>query len=494
MPIEQDKEFGNFLSFLRWLPGSWSQARLSEEAGIGRSEINRYEKGKTRPRPATLRLMTTAVGVPERLVGFLRWSHTLIRKSLVAEKALDPQVGELAEETRTAMCGIVERALALARAEQVFLRNRPRRPGPPTEEDHRRVESLFKKLTGYPEAKQRLLIRAAPSYQDPLLCLRFCKESEKVAAHDPSEALKLAERALFIAQHVQGSDAFRSRCEGWSTGFIGNAHRAIGSNLPEAERKYSRAWSLWRQGEDPAGLFSEAYLLDMEASLQRAQRHFPRARKLHEDALALSQPEEVGSILLNKACTLQDQGEHEEALQSLERAAQVVDGNRQPRLRFGVQFNRASNLLELGRAKEAAPLVMEVRELAEALGNNIDLVRLLWLEGKCAAGLGQRDKAVTSLEQVRRAFEDRKLPFDFALATLDLALLYRQEGRFAQIRALAGEMLKIFQAQQVHREAIGALIVFQEAAEKEQVTAALALRLGAYLRRAQSEPGLRFEG
>jgi hypothetical protein len=38
-----------------------------------------------------------------------------------------------------------------------------------------------------------------------------------------------------------------------------------------------------------------------------------------------------------------------------------------------------------------------------------------------------------------------------------------------------------------------ALIVFQEAAEKEQVTAALTERLGAYLRRARSEPGLRFE-
>lgn len=98
-------------------------------------------------------------------------------------------------------------------------------------------------------------------------------------------------------------------------------------------------------------------------------------------------------------------------------------------------------------------------------------MRLLWLEGKCAAGLGQRDKALSSLEQVRRAFEDQNLPFDFALASLDLALLYREEGRFAEIKAVAGEMLRIFGAQQVNREA-----------------------LGAYLRRAQSEPGLCFEG
>jgi len=493
MPAEQDKEFGNFLSFLRWLPGSWSQARLSEEAGIGRSEINRYEKGKTRPRPATFRLITTAVGVPERLIEFLRWCHALIRKSLAAGKALEFIAEESDQKTQLVIWGILERALALARAEHAILNSGALQPGPPTVEDHRRIEVLFKKLTSYPEAKQRLLIQGAPSYQDPLLCLRFCKESEVVAAHAPAEALKIAERALFIAQHVQGTVAFRSRCEGWSTGFLGNAQRAIGSDLPGAERTFARAWRFWRQGEDPAGLFSEAYLLDLEASLQRAQRRFPRARKLHDDALALARPEEAGFILLNKACTLQDQGDHEEALRILEGAAQALDATRQPRHHCVLLFNRASNLLELGRAKEAALLIKEVRELAEALGNNIDLVRLLWLEGKCVAGLGQRDKAVTTLEQVRRAFEDRKLPFDFALASLDLALLYRQEGRFAEIRALAGEMLKIFQAQQVHREAIGALIVFQEAAEKEQVTAALALRLGAYLRRAQSEPGLRFE-
>jgi len=494
MPDDQDKEFGNFLSLLRWLAGSWSQARLGEEAGIERSEINRYERGKTRPRPATFRLITTAVGVPERLIGFLRWCHTLIRKALVSGKALAPLAEGSDEPTQEAVWGVVERALGLARAEHTLLRSTPPRLGPPKDQECRKVEMQFQQLISYPEAKQRLLIQGAPSYQDPLLCLRLCNESEAEAAHDPGEALKLAELALLVAENVHGTDALRTRCKGWATGFIGNVQRVIGSDLPGAARTFARAWRLWRQGEDPEGLFSEAYLLDMEASLRRAQRLFPQARKLHDDALALARPEEVGAILLNKAFTFQHQGEHEEALQTLERAAQALGSERPPRLRCVLRFNQASNLLELGRVEEAAPLVREVRELAEALGNNIDLVRLLWLEGKCAAGLGQRDKAVTSLEQVRRAFEDRKLPFDFALASLDLALLYRQEGRFAEIRALAGEMLKIFQAQQVHREAIGALIVFQEAAEKEQVTAALALRLGAYLRRAQSEPGLRFEG
>ncbi len=88
---------------------------------------------------------------------------------------------------------------------------------------------------------------------------------------------------------------------------------------------------------------------------------------------------------------------------------------------------------------------------------------------------------------------DRKLPYDYALASLDLALLYREEARFAEIKALAGGILVIFEAQGVHREAIAAVILFQEAAKKEQVTTELVRRLQDYLSKVQTNPQLRFE-
>src|SRR6185436_4457790 len=264
--------------------------------------------------------------------------------------------------------------------------------------------------------------------------------------------------------------------------------------LPEAVRTFARTWRLWKQGEDPAGLLSEANLLDKEASLRQAQRLFPRALELHDEALALARPEEVGHFLLNKAGTLQDDGRQEEALQTLEKAAQEIDGERQPRLRFGVQFNRASNLLLLDRAEQAAPIVAEVRKLAERLRNDTDLLRTLWLEGSCAAGLGRGEEGLAKLEQVRHGFEERGNPFDYALASLDVALFYRKEGRFAEIKALAAEILEIFKAQQVHREAIAAVMLFQDAAENETVTAEMVRRLKDYLSEARSNLQLHFEG
>lgn len=59
---------------------------------------------------------------------------------------------------------------------------------------------------------------------------------------------------------------------------------------------------------------------------------------------------------------------------------------------------------------------------------------------------------------------------------------------------MAAEMVKIFQAQKVHREAQAAMRLFQQAAAREQATIELVGRLAEYLRRARYEAGLRFGG
>jgi tetratricopeptide (TPR) repeat protein len=203
--------------------------------------------------------------------------------------------------------------------------------------------------------------RIGPEPQHWGLVMALCEASETAAPKNPDRALEVAELALAAARQVAldvpGSKGFRSRLEGWATAFVANAKRVIGSDLPGACRTWVDVWRLWRAGEDPAGLLSEAYLLDMEASLRRDQGHLPQALKLHEDALALARPEEVGIILLNQSVSRKESGDPEGALKSLEQASSVIDGERQPRLRTVLCFNRASSLCKLNRAEEAVPLV-----------------------------------------------------------------------------------------------------------------------------------------
>ena len=83
--------------------------------------------------------------------------------------------------------------------------------------------------------------------------------------------MKLAELAVFVARHVPGTEAWRSRLQGFCTGFLANA-QCRGKDLRSAEATFTRAWRLWRDGEDEAGLLSETHLLDLEASLRQDQR------------------------------------------------------------------------------------------------------------------------------------------------------------------------------------------------------------------------------
>jgi hypothetical protein len=73
-----------------------------------------------------------------------------------------------------------------------------------------------------------------------------------------------------------------------------------------------------------------------------------------------------------------------------------------------------------------------------------------------------------------------------------LAPLYLREGRAAEVKRLAEEMLPIFTAADVHREALAALILFAEAAKRDEVTVALTEKIARYLRDARVDPSLRF--
>jgi hypothetical protein len=55
-------------------------------------------------------------------------------------------------------------------------------------------------------------------------------------------------------------------------------------------------------------------------------------------------------------------------------------------------------------------------------------------------------------------------------------------------------MAPIFQAHGIHREALAALTLFRQAAERERVTAEFPRDLLGYLRQARNNPELRFEG
>ncbi len=217
--------------------------------------------------------------------------------------------------------------------------------------------------------------------------------------------------------------------------------------------------------------------LDLKASLRRQNKRYSESLDLLDQAFSLSPaPEAQARILLKKAATWTRGGNPERAIEALRQAEALLSEVRDPRLAWLVRYNLALSLWKLGRYTEAEALLPAVRELAADLGNELDVLRGLWLEGRVAAGLGRREEALPALEQVGRYFTTQEIAYDAALASLEVAVLYLEAGRRREVKRLAEEMIWIFKAQGVHEEALAALRLFCEAAGREEATVELARR------------------
>jgi hypothetical protein len=121
-----------------------------------------------------------------------------------------------------------------------------------------------------------------------------------------------------------------------------------------------------------------------------------------------------------------------------------------------------------------------------------DLVRLRWLEGRVASGLGQTDAALRALEEARSGFASQAMHYDVALTLLETAAIHLERGELATVQVLAGELAAIFEAKGVHVHALAALRLFVEAVARQTATAVLARCLLDYLFRARHDEKLQF--
>jgi transcriptional regulator with XRE-family HTH domain len=488
MPEKIPPPFGLALTILRSARG-WSQKRLAAASGVAKSIISDFEVGRRALSRARLEALAAVLEYgPEGVDAAL----LCLERVRSAEDDLPPSPLGLSAAERSL---VDETAAWVAKTARDVIRAKLTRQlqSAHVRKARQEAEALWERLKRYSPRDRRVLVECALEFQTWALCERLCAESEKAAAADANRALELADLALRVALRVPGEPGWRSRVQGYAWAHVGNARRVSG-NLPSADEAFIRFRKLWDSGDqDDGGLLADWRVYDMEASLRREQRRFPEALELLNRALATAGRGDSALILLNKANLQADSEDHAGAVLTLQNALPLIDGQRQPRLLCVLQFNLAVSLCHLGRYIEAAELPPKVRSLAVQLGNGLDLVRVLWLEGRIAAGLRRTGEAVSTLEQVRKDFAALGIAYDAALASLDVAVLHLELGRAAEVKILAREMAPIFQAQGVHREALAALKLFCEAAEQEIATARWTRRLIVFLERARNYPDLRFE-
>lgn len=487
MPKSRPPALGASLRFLRFAYG-WTEEELGRALGIKPVLISRYERGSKTLSRARLEELLTVMGVPPESIEGALYTLGVGPAFEGPGSPVDPTPEERRKIHQAA--AVAGQGSAEAIRSQLTANIRQIR----TSQDRDRAGELWQTLQELPPRQRLVVVEKEKKYRNWALAERICAESARAAAHRADRAMELAALGLRIAELDPGSEVWCSRLQGYAWAFVGNARRVHG-DLPGAEEAFLRSARLWEAGAaaDP-GLLDASRLLDLKASLRSYQGRLDEALVLLDQALRATNTKEAQSrILIQKANALRFMGNYKESNDELRKTESLIQEKPNSRLSLIVRFTLIANLLQLAKHKEAEALLPEVRELAVGLGNELDVVRVLWLEGRVLAGLGRSREAIPILEQVRRYFGVSQIAYDAALASLELAVFYLEEEHTREVKQLAEEMLWIFKSQGVHKEALAALRLFCEAARKEKATADLARRVVDYLVKARNNPGLRFE-
>lgn len=364
---------------------------------------------------------------------------------------------------------------------------------PRLKQQHRAAEREMAELLALPPEKRiPKIMRSRRRFRSEHLIRLLLEASESRFTTDPAQARHLAELARAIIHYSPVAAGIYYELMALAAGFFANACRACG-DLREADEQYKQVHYLVGQYavSDPETL---ARLADLEASLRKDQRRFVQAERLLVRALTLyrlTSGREIPRVLLNVGDLFYVAGLPDKAIEATQAALALIPADPPSRLYLIGRYNLTLQLAEAGRPKEAAELLTADEGLYREHSEPWVQLRLLWVRAKIAA-LEEPDRALGLLARSREGFIAQGIGYDAAMVSLDMALIYLRQGRMAEIKELAEAMVAIFEAHDVHREAVAALILFQEAARALAVTASLLKSLRDYFRMARNDPSYPF--
>jgi tetratricopeptide (TPR) repeat protein len=357
----------------------------------------------------------------------------------------------------------------------------------------REAPELWERIAGRPYPEQRRAVEEEDEFQTWAFCRLLLDKSLEDVFTDPPAAVDRANLAAVAAGHL--GEAYHpdwvADLRALAHARLGNARRVLGE-MRSADDAFGHARGWLARGTGSPEV--EAEVLDLESSLRRNQRRLAEALDLGERALGFYEEAGdargalIGRIKLAKV--LDESGELDRAADLLEDAAARAKEAGELRLHAYARNNLLVCLVHAGRFEEAERRLPEIRELFRESAQLLDLVRLRWTEGQIAHGLGRPGPAEAAFREVQREFLERGMGYDAALVSLDLALLYAQEGCAAELKRLARELMPVFEARDVHREALVTLVLFQNACEEERLTVELARQLADFLRRERRGNGV----
>jgi tetratricopeptide (TPR) repeat protein len=326
------------------------------------------------------------------------------------------------------------------------------------------------------------------------LCESLIARSQACRWQDPEQMVLLAERAVAAAESVDPHEYGRElvadlRARAFAE--LSNAYR-VSDDLESAERILRRATEHSARGtQDPLLL---ARIMRLTAALRSAQRRFEEAIALLDACYTIYERHgdrsNAGRALISKGLYIGYDNDPETAIRFLEAGLPMINPATDPKMVLSAVHNLALFLAECGRFEEARRIIRRTRGAYVAEGDRLALIKLQWLEGRIAAGLGDMATAEASFIEVQRNLEQAGLPYHVALVSLDLADVWLQAGRTAEVREIVEEIVSIFRIRRIAREALAALLLLREALAIDRASLDLLRTVQGYVKRFESQPAI----
>jgi tetratricopeptide (TPR) repeat protein len=364
------------------------------------------------------------------------------------------------------------------------------------EKERAEAPGLLARLTSRTSAQREMLLRNSRRFRTWGLFELLVEQTLELSLQDPRHGEERGRLALRVGDLLDGSRYGEERLEDLrarTLAYIGNARR-LQSDLAGADQTFRQALLHLRRGT--GDVLELAIFLDLLASLRRGQRRFQESFSLLKKAvsvfLEVGDLHRAGRSLVNLSNGLIHAGLAEESVPVLYRALDLIDAELEPRVLLSARHSLITVLTETGRFLEAQRAYREARPVYRGFPEPSIRNRRIWLKGRISRGLGQTDEAESLLLTARDGFLAEDIPYETALVSLDLAQLYAEQGRTAELKRLAAGLVPIFASRQIHREALAALAFLQQSVETERAGVEVVERVADYLRKARYAPDLAF--
>lgn len=344
----------------------------------------------------------------------------------------------------------------------------------------------LRELRSLPAAEATARVdRAYSRFRSPHLASLLLAECRRRVESEAEEAGRFARLALDVLERVpvEHRDFWVDSLGIRAHAAVANARRAAG-DLEGANAGFRRLRArLARDPSDDPEVHAE--VSSLEAALRRVERRFADAEGLLARAVLCyrqaGRQDGVAQALIQKGVVHRLVENPTEALdcftEAMDTAGDKAGPEGHPELFLCAVTYRALCLCDLDRYAEAEELVASHRRLFARSRGPWSRTRRLWLEGRIHQGSQRPVEAEGCLEEARDAFLAEEDDFYAALVSLDLAVLYLEQRRWPELRAVAGAMSTALQPGLLRQHEIAALILFQRSVAAEQVTAAAVRRL-----------------